>query len=58
MLKAVSGISFEDGAAQMTARQSDLDSIGDFIYRFYVPVEVSSPCQFLHAYFEGKEFAQ
>ena len=53
-----SGICFEDGAGVMSVRQEDFDEIGDCLYRFLVPDGVSNPCQFLHAYFGGKEFAQ
>ena len=55
---AVSGVCFEDGSAQLPVRKSDLNSMGDCIYRFYVPAEVVHPCQFLRGYIGGKEFAQ
>ena len=53
-----SGICFEDGAGSMTLTADSFDEIGDCIYRFLLPAGVDHPCQFLRAYFEGKEIAQ
>lgn len=53
-----SGICFENGSGRLTVAPSDFDGYGDFRYRFLVPSGVNHPCQFLHGYFQGKEFAQ
>ena len=53
-----SGVCFEDGAGTLSISADDFDDTGDCIYRFLVPVGVDHPCQFLHAYFEGKEIVQ
>lgn len=53
-----SGICFENGSGRLTVAPSDFDGYGDFRYRFLVPSGVDHPCQFLHGYFQGKEFAQ
>ena len=53
-----SGICFEDGSGKLILTSNDFDDAGDCIYHFLVPAGVSNPCQFLHAYFNGKEFAQ
>jgi hypothetical protein len=53
-----SGICFEDGAGVMSVTNGSADVIGDVVYRFLVPNGVSNPCQFLHAYKNGREFAQ
>ena len=53
-----SGICFEDGSGVLSLDCDDFDETGDCLYRFLVPEGVSNPCQFLHVYFDGKEFAQ
>jgi len=53
-----SGICFEDGAGSMTVTTESFNAIGDCVYRFLLPAGVMNPCQFLRAYFEGKEIAQ
>ena len=53
-----SGICFEDGSGKLILTSNDFDDAGDCIYHFLVPAGVSNPCQFLQAYFNGKEFAQ
>ena len=53
-----SGICFEDGSGVLSLDCGDFDETGDCLYRFLVPEGVSNPCQFLHVYFDGKEFAQ
>ena len=53
-----SGICFEDGAGGMTLTADSFDETGDCIYRFLLPAGVDHPCQFLRAYFDGKEIAQ
>lgn len=53
-----SGVCFEDGAGTLSISADDFDDTGDCIYRFLVPEGVDHPCQFLHAYFEGKEICQ
>ena len=53
-----SGICFEDGSGVLSLDCGDFDETGDCLYRFLVPEGVSNPCQFLHVYLDGKEFAQ
>ena len=53
-----SGICFEDGSGVLSLDCDDFDETGDCLYRFLVPEGISNPCQFLHVYFDGKEFAQ
>lgn len=54
-----SGISFADGSGRLEFSARDFDrTTGDLPYWFFVPEGVNHPCQFLHGYFDGKEFAQ
>lgn len=53
-----SGICFENGAGKLVLHADDFDEVGDCLYRFMIPERVSNPCQFLHAYFNGKEISQ
>lgn len=53
-----SGICFENGAGKLVLHADDFDEVGDCLYRFLIPERVSNPCQFLHAYFNGKEMSQ
>ena len=53
-----SGICFENGAGNLVLHADDFDEVGDCLYRFLIPEQVSNPCQFLHAYFDGKEISQ
>ena len=57
-MRSQSGVCFEDGASTVELGPSDFDETGEFWYRFYVPKGLSNPCQFLHAYLDGKEIAQ
>ena len=53
-----SGICFKDGSGRLNLNADSFGPTGDYIYRFYVPVGVDHPCQFLRAYHDGKEIAQ
>lgn len=57
-MRSQSGVCFEDGAASLSVDAGAFDGIGDFWYRFFVPAGLANPCQFLHAYVDGKEIAQ
>lgn len=57
-MRSQSGVCFEDGAASLSVDADTFDGIGDFWYRFFVPAGLANPCQFLHAYVDGKEIAQ
>ena len=57
-MNSASGVCFEDGSGRLVLHADDFDEVGDYIYRFLLPVGVSNPCQFLYAYFDGKEISQ
>ena len=57
-MNSASGVCFEDGSGRLVLHVDDFDEVGDYIYRFLLPVGVSNPCQFLYAYFDGKEISQ
>ncbi len=57
-MKTQSGVCFADGSGQLFFSAADFDQMGDYYYQFFVPPEVTNPCQFLRATWEGREIAQ
>ena len=57
-MKTQSGVCYDDGSADLDLTSEDMNEIGDFYYRFFVPPDLTNPCQFLHVIWNGKEIAQ
>ena len=57
-MTSASGVCFADGSGSISMTSGSFSGTGDYIYRFYVPEGVEHPCQFLRAYYNGKEIAQ
>ena len=57
-MKTQSGVCFDDGTGLLFLSAADFDAMGDCYYNFFVPPEVTNPCQFLQAIWNGKGIAQ
>ena len=57
-MRTQSGVCFADGSGELVISASSFNEIGDCYYRFFVPPEVTNPCQFLQAVWNERGIAQ
>ena len=57
-MRTQSGVCFADGSGELVISASGFNEIGDCYYRFFVPPEVTNPCQFLQSVWKERGIAQ